>query len=485
MTGKNVLSGLYPTPVWNYFSEILAVPRPSKKEGKIIAWLLEFAERHSLPAKTDLAGNVLISKPATLGREMLPVVVMQSHLDMVCEKNNDVTFDFEQDKIVAQIRDGWVTASGTTLGADNGIGIAAQLALLAADDVSHGPIECLFTVDEETGLTGANALMPGFISGKILINLDSEDDGEIFIGCAGGIDTTAFFKVETSKVPSGFLPFRLEVYGLLGGHSGDEIHKGLGNANKIMARFLISALEKHGIRLARLEGGNLRNAIAREASAIVLVPEFAKASFLEHFKNFTSTVQFEYSITDPGLKMEENETAAPEHLFSGGFTRRLLQALVATPHGVLEWSSRMPGMVETSTNLAAVKLINDNIVVTTSQRSEIDSRKTMAATMVESLFLLAGAEVTHSDGYPGWAPNPDSAILKVAVESYRRLFSQEPIVRSIHAGLECGLFLEKYPGLDMVSIGPTIKGAHSPGERIDIATVGKFWDHLKDMLEHL
>lgn len=479
-------SDLAPQPLWNYFSEILKVPRPSKKEEKIIAWLLEFAAVHGLEAKRDDAGNVLISKPAVPGREKAPVVVLQTHMDMVCEKNSDKVFDFDTDPIEGVVGKEWVSANGTTLGADDGIGIAAQLAVLTSADIRHGAIECLITVDEETGLTGANALQPGFLSGKILLNLDSEDEGEIFIGCAGGIDTVAVFRYSEQAVPDGHLALQLRVSGLTGGHSGDDIHKGLGNANKILARFLWQARAKQGISLAEFDGGNLRNAIAREARAILTIPANLKNQLTAGFEAYAALVKFEFEKTEPNLALTWETVPVPQSVIDTHTLHNLLNALAACPHGVLEWSTRMPGMVETSTNLASVKFPgNGEIVVTTSQRSEIDSRKAMAAAMVESVFTLAGAEVAHSDGYPGWAPNPESEILKISVASYRKLFNTEPIVRSIHAGLECGLFLEKYPGLDMVSIGPTIKGAHSPAERINIETVDKFWKHLVDILENI
>jgi dipeptidase D len=480
------ITRLTPEPVWHFFSEILQIPRPSKKEEQIIDYLLKFAARHNLPAKKDEAGNVLISKPASPDKTHWPVVVLQTHVDMVCEKNSDKIFDFSKDPIVAIAGEKWVTADGTTLGADNGIGIAVQLALLASDSVQPGPIECLFTVDEETGLTGANFLKPGFISGKMLINLDSEDEGEIFIGCAGGIDTIASFSYTWQPVPSKSTAIEVKIGGLTGGHSGDDIHRGLANANKILVRFLMSQNKKHQVNLSEIDGGNLRNAIAREAKAVVIIPEQEKSSFLADLEQYTSDIRFEFEKTEPDLEISSGEKPLPSAIIDKSSFNHLLMALMACPHGVLEWSSRMPGMVETSTNLASVKMADgEKIVVSTSQRSEIESRKIMASGTVESVFVLAGAEVRHSDGYPGWAPNPDSPLLKIAVESYRKLFNTEPIVRSIHAGLECGLFLEKYPELDMISIGPTIKGAHSPSERIEIVTVGKFWDHLVDILENI
>jgi dipeptidase D len=357
--------------------------------------------------------------------------------------------------------------------------------LLASETIQHGPLECLFTVDEESGLTGARALQPGFISGKTLINLDSEDDGEIFIGCAGGMDTVATFSYTLQPVTADSTAFEISIGGLTGGHSGDDIHKGLGNANKILVRFLNAIAGKIPVSLAEIDGGNLRNAIAREAVAILVIPQKDAGLLTSSLEHYASLIRFEFEKTEPGIKITSRPVQVPDNVIGEASFRSLRLALTACPHGVLEWSTRMPGMVETSTNLASVKMKREDstIVVATSQRSEIESRKTMAAEMVESLFLLAGADVRHSDGYPGWTPDPDSAILRLAVDSYRKLFSADPVVRSIHAGLECGLFLEKYPDLDMISIGPTIKGAHSPSERIEIRTVGKFWDHLINILE--
>lgn len=481
----SVLSKIHPQPLFNYFEQICQVPRPSKKEEKIRNYLLDFARENGFEAKTDDAGNVLILKPATPGRENSPVVILQTHMDMVCEKNSDKIFDFEKDSIEPYIEEGWVKAKGTTLGADCGIGIAAQLAVLASTEIKHGPIECLITVDEETGLTGAFALKPGFLSGSVLLNLDSEDEGEIFIGCAGGIDTLATFSFMQEPVPENSVAFKINISGLLGGHSGDDIHKNRGNANKILSRYLWNATGKFECRLADFDGGNLRNAIAREASAIIIVSAENKEKVVADFEKFAVKLQFEFEHSEPGLKLNIEKSELPDFIIDEITQEKLINALYSCPHGVLEMSSRMEGMVETSTNLASVKFNNNEIFVTTSQRSEIESRKIMAAEMVESVFKLAGAKVVHSEGYPGWAPNPDSKVLKITVESYQKLFGVKPVVRSIHAGLECGLFLEKYPTLDMVSFGPTIRGAHSPNERLDIESTGKFWDHLVDVLENI
>ena len=480
------LNHLLPQPLWNNFEEICQVPRPSKKEEKIIRFLLAFAESHGLKASQDEIGNVLISKPASPGRENDQTIILQSHVDMVCEKNGETLHNFETDAIKPFVDDGWVRAEGTTLGSDDGIGIAAQMAVLTATDVSHGPIECLFTVDEETGLSGAFALQPGFLSGKTLLNLDSEDEGELFIGCAGGIDTVGTLNFTPEALPAGSFAVKLEVKGLRGGHSGDDINKNRGNANKILNRFLTDASKLFDLRIADFNGGNLRNAIAREASVVVVVPHSKKENLIVEWNVFSSEMEFEYEYAEPKLKMHHQSVNLPEYVIDLDTQGRLLKLIAACPHGILEMSSRMMGMVETSTNLASVKFTtNHEIVLTTSQRSEIDSRKYMAAEMVESVMLLAGASVAHSDGYPGWTPNPDSAVAKIAVESYKKLFGNDPVVKSIHAGLECGLFLEKYPELDMVSFGPTIQGAHSPDERINIETVNKFWKLLVEVLENV
>jgi len=482
----NTLTQLKPQPLFNYFEAICQVPRPSKKEEQIRKFLLDFAKKNGFESKTDKAGNVLILKPATPGMENAPTVILQTHMDMVCEKNSDKIFDFEKDPIEPIIVDGWVKANGTTLGADCGIGIAAQLAVLTSNEIKHGPIECLITVDEETGLTGAFALEAGFLTGSILLNLDSEDEGEIFIGCAGGVDTLAYFDYQNERTPEDSVALQLSASGLLGGHSGDDIHKNRGNANKILNRFLWDFTKEFNARLADFNGGNLRNAIAREALGTFTLPANQKEELINELNKLAAAIKDEFTFSEPKLKIECTETELPNSVIDKETHEKLLNAIYACPHGVLEMSTRMEGMVETSTNLASVKFTNDNkIQITTSQRSELESRKHFAANSVEAVFRLAGATVTHSDGYPGWAPNPNSPVLKTTVDSYKKLFGVEPIVRSIHAGLECGLFLEKYPHLDMVSFGPTIKGAHSPDERLDIETTDKFWKHLVDVLEHL
>ncbi len=480
------ISTLEPRIVWEQFDAITKVPRPSKKEGKIIAWLIDFAERHNLEYKRDKIGNVVIKAAATPTFEGHPTVILQSHVDMVCEKNSDVIFDFERDAIRTRIVDGWVRADGTTLGADCGIGMAAALAVLISPDVEHGPVEALFTVDEETGLTGAFELEDGMLEGKLLINLDSEDEGELFIGCAGGIDTIATFNFQKISSPQGYSFFRVDVSDLLGGHSGDDINKGRANSNKIVARLLWEGVNSYDLRLCYFDGGNLRNAIPREAYAIFGVPNSLKDQFLESYKLFESDIVSEYRLSEPNFKISLNEMPHIDNMIDLECQTSLVNALVGLPNGVIAMSEAVEGLVETSTNLASVKFTDlKSIVVTTSQRSSVESAKTYAMQMVESVFTLAGADVTHSDGYPGWAPNPDSALLQLTVESYRELFGQEPLVKAIHAGLECGLFLEKYPDLDMISFGPTLRGVHSPDERLEIATVDKFWRLLCDTLKRI
>ena len=474
---------LQPKLVWEIFDEITKVPRPSKREDKIIEYLVDFAQKHSLEYQRDQIGNVVIRKAATAGYEALPTVILQSHMDMVCEKNSDTEHNFDTDPIRTKIVDGWVKAEGTTLGADCGIGMAAALALLVDPTVEHGAVEALFTVDEETGLTGAFNLGEGMLTGKYLINLDSEDEGEIFIGCAGGVDTLAHFDYSVETLPAGYEYYRICISGLKGGHSGDDIDKGLGNANKIFASFLYDAT-RFGIRVGMFDGGNLRNAIPREAYAVVAVPEHTALLFETALATYVSAVKAMYAPTEPNLKITLGE-AAIQPVIDEETQSALLAALVGLPNGVLAMSQTMKGLVETSTNLASVKFVDGKIVVTTSQRSSVERAKRDAMHSIEAVLELAGATVEHSDGYPGWTPNPSSSLLNSTIESYKGLFGVEPKVRAIHAGLECGLFLEKYPHLEMVSFGPTLRGVHSPDERLEIATVDKFWALLLDVLKRI
>lgn len=477
---------LKPAAVFHYFEEICQVPRPSKKEEKIVAYLKEFGKKHNLETKVDEVGNVLIKKPASKGMENCKTVVLQSHVDMVCEKNNNVSHDFLTDPIETIIDGEWMKANGTTLGADNGIGVATELAILADDTLEHGPIECLFTIDEETGLTGAFALKEGFMNGDILLNLDSEDEGELFIGCAGGIDSVAEFNYYEADVPDGYFFCKIEVKGLKGGHSGGDIHLGRANANKILNRFLTLAFSKYDLYLCEIDGGNLRNAIPREAHAIIAIPEANKHDLRTDLNVFTAEVQAEYAVTDPDIELILSSEPARAKAIDADTTQRLLQTLYAVPHGVYAMSQDIPGLVETSTNLASIKMKPGNIIrIETSQRSSTASSKQDIANMVRTVFEMGGAVVTFGDGYPGWKPNTHSEILEIATASYKRLFGVDAQVKAIHAGLECGLFLDKYPSLDMISFGPTLQGVHSPDERMLIPTVEKFWLHLTDILKHI
>lgn len=500
--------------ILSIFKEITLIPRESGHEELIVDYLVKFAETHGLECRTDAAMNVVITREASPGFESRPTIVLQGHTDMVCEKNAGVVHDFTQDPINYVIEDGWMIAKDTTLGADCGIGIAAELAALI-DPAPCGRLECLFTASEETGMDGAFGLEPGFFSGKTLINLDSEDEGELFVGCAGGMDTTAVFEYVPVPPVSGEAGragiFKLRVYNGTGGHSGDDINKGRANAVQLLARFLCGVLSDGegkacGNMICSIAGGNKRNAIAREAEAVVAVKDNAGA-FAEAWENFAEDVRAEYAVTEPALSFsigqlggtdsphgteESRRTVClsaadsrPAAGLSAEDSLRLARALFAAPHGVIEMSADIPGLVETSTNLASVKMLDGNrIRVGTSQRSSVTSARRAAAAKVEAHFSLAGAKVTHESEYPGWKPKLDSAILRRCVASYKKLFGTEPAVKAIHAGLECGLFLEKYPELDMISFGPTLRGVHAPGERLDLASLDKFTLLLDDVLHN-
>ena len=477
------IKDLKPALVFSIFYEINQVPRPSKKEEKIRQYLLDFAAKHNIEVKTDAIGNVVMHKPATAGKENAPTVVLQSHMDMVCE-SNDKSFDFTTQPIRTIVDGEWLRADGTTLGADNGIGMAASLAVMVDKDLVHGPVEALFTVDEETGLTGANNLGDGMLTGSILLNLDSEDDAEIFVGCAGGVDTTCLFSYKRSFAPTDFHYFKMDISGLLGGHSGGDIHQGRANANKLLARFLFGLSLEHVVSLCEIDGGNLRNAIPRAAHAVFGVDTSRKEQVRVAFNKFAADVEREYAGLETGMKFELTTAERPEYAVDSETSRNLIEALYSAPHGVISMSRDLEGLVETSTNLASVKMQPDNkILVTTSQRSSVESRKWDIAYQVEALFRLAGAEVTHGDGYPGWAPNMNSPIMHIASEAYEELYGVKPAIKAIHAGLECGLFLQKYPHLDMVSFGPTLRDVHSPSERMHIPAVERFWGQLTRTLE--
>jgi dipeptidase D len=480
------ISDLKPTGIWHYFDEILKIPRPSKKEGKIIAYIENFAIQHQFDYKKDSAGNIVINKPASKGYTSRKKTILQSHVDMVCEKNEDIRHDFENDPIEAYIENDWIKAKGTTLGSDNGIGIAAQLAVLTDNTLKHGPIECLFTVDEETGLTGASMLEPDFINGSILLNLDSEDEGELFIGCAGGADTIIRIPYQSKPINKKYIAYSVLIKGLTGGHSGDDINKGFGNSIKILSRIIRQTTQQFKLKLCQIQGGNLRNAIPREARAIIALKAKHENSFLDSIENFTNEIKNELKSTEPNLTFTCEKVSLPETSMKKKQQYQLLNSLHACPHGVIEMSRDIPGLVETSTNLASINFIDDkSIEVVTSQRSSYESAKKNISSQIESLFMLMNATVIITDTYPGWAPNRNSEIVNITEALYEELFAKKPVVRAIHAGLECGLFLRKYPWLDMISFGPTIKGAHSPGERLEISSVNKFWQLLTVILEKI
>ncbi|MBP5710497.1 MAG: aminoacyl-histidine dipeptidase, partial [Bacteroidales bacterium] len=417
----NEMLQLEPQKVFYYFNEICKIPRPSKHEEKIVEWLMETGKKLGLPTKRDKIGNVLISKPATKGKENVTPVIFQSHVDMVCEKNEDTVFDFRKDAIQTYIDGEWLKAKGTTLGADDGIGVAMQLALLEDDTIEHGPIECLFTVDEETGLSGAFALEAGFMNGKMLVNLDSEDEGEFFIGCAGGMDTVATIDCEyEEEIPKESVAYKITVKGLQGGHSGDDINKERGNAVKLLTRILWNAYQDLDVRIADINAGNLRNAIAREGTAVVTLPKTNAKEFEDYLRKYDSQYKNEFKISDPEVEVVFEKTELPKNILHELLEVDLLNALTVCPHGVLAMSQDIPNFVETSTNLASVKIIDEKIVITTSQRSSVESRKQDAAERVSATFYMIGADVESSDGYPGWTPNPDSEVLKMLVKAYEK-----------------------------------------------------------------
>ena len=468
--------------VLSYFKEITKIPRESGHEEHIIAYLQQFAAENNLECKTDEAGNVLIVKEAAPGYENVPVIVLQSHTDMVCEKNEGVEHDFAKDPIKYIIKDGWMIAPDTTLGADCGIGVAAQMAMLVTD-IPCGKIECLFTTAEETGLDGAMALQPGFFTGKVLLNLDSEDEGEIFVGCAGGLDTTAEFHYTTVDVQEGFELEEVFVKDAMGGHSGDDINKGRANSVQLLGRFLYSCLDLDW-QLVTIDGGNKRNAIAREAKAVIAAEPDTLDIINERLEAYAADVAEEYGAIETELKLgfedvEPSDAKAIDEMTSWN----LITALCAAPHGVLAMSQEIENFVETSTNLASVKMTQPGVIrIGSSQRSCVTAARRAAAAKMEACFVLAGATVTHEGEYPGWAPAAESPVRDACVASYRKLFGVDPKVKAIHAGLECGLFTEKFPGLDMVSFGPTLRGVHAPGERLDLASLDKFVDLLVDVV---
>lgn len=481
----SVLGHLKPELVWYHFEEICKYPRPSKKEEKIAEYVVSVGKRLGLQTEKDKFGNIVIRKPATPGKENLKTVVLQGHIDMVCEKNRDVEHDFDKDPIYPYIDGDWVKAKGTTLGADNGIGVACALAVLESKDIEHGPLECLFTLDEETGLTGASSLKKNWLKADILINMDSEDLGTLFIGCSGGKNTAATFKAKLEKAPRNYSAYELKVAGLKGGHSGLEIHVGRGNAVKILNRAIWSYSQENNIRLAEINGGNKHNAIPREAFAVVLVPKNDEKKFKKFVAKYDETVKAEYVSVEPDLVVSMEKHSAPEKVIDEKTQKHLLNALYAIPHGVIKMSNDIPGLVETSTNLAVVETKGKNLNIVTSQRSPVYSENVDITNMVSSVLKLAGAEISYGDGYPGWAPDIHSDILKVFKSTFTKMYGKEPEVTAIHAGLECGIIKEKYPDMDMISFGPTMRDVHSPAEKLQISTVPEFFNQLKTVLKNI
>ena len=481
---KDSLEGLDPRPLWEHFLAISRIPRCSRNETKVREYVLEVATRNGCAHRTDRTGNTVVRKEATAGMEARPIVILQAHLDMVCEKNKDTELDFSKDPIRLK-RDGdWIRAEGTTLGADNGIGVAAQLALIEEKSIAHGPLEFLFTVDEETGLTGATGLAPDMLEGRILVNLDAEEESTLYIGCAGGQDTVLVLPLETEAVPGGFAAASIRVGGLQGGHSGLDIDRGRGNAIKLLARFLAKKAQLLQVRIAHIDGGSKRNAIPRECDAVVCLPSGNLPALKEAAREFEQICKEEYSAQDSGVcaRVAEEGFPEPDQVFRGDLQDRLLNLLVCLPHGVIRMSPDIPGLVQTSTNLAVVRVEGQGFVISTSQRSSVATELIAASDSVAAAGRLAGTHVHHDEGYPGWTPNPASRVLVHAKAVYTSLFGKEPKVTAIHAGLECGIIGDRFEGMDMISFGPTITGAHSPDEGVEISSVKPFWDFLVAIL---
>ena len=477
---------LKPARVFEQFAKINEIPRPSKHEEQMIEYLKTFGESRGLETVIDETGNVIIRKPATPGFEDKDTIILQSHMDMVCEKLVDVDFDFTKDAIQTYIDGEWLCAKGTTLGADDGIGCAIELAILDSDDIEHGPLECVFTRDEETGLTGAEGMKAGFMKGNMLINLDSEDEGQIFVSCAGGRNTTATFHFEREAAPEGWFFVKASLKGLVGGHSGDDINKKRANALKVLARFLYQTQERYGMRLVSFNAGKLHNAIPRDGVIVFGVPFEKKEDVRVDWNVFASAVEEEYHVTEKNMQFDmESTEAAP--VLPQDVSTRIVQAMQAVDNGVFAMcqDEELSWLVETSNNVASIETCENAMKVVASQRSNVMSALDNEAATIKAVFQLAGAEVVQGEGYPAWKMNPNSKLTALAVASYKKLFGKDPKVLGIHAGLECGLFSEKYPHLDMVSFGPTLRGVHSPDERLHIPTVQMVWDHLLDILKNV
>ncbi len=481
---KDILN-LEPALLWKNFYSLTQIPRPSKHEDKVRDFLVQFGKNLGLETIVDEVGNVIIRKPATPGMENRKGVVLQGHMDMVPQKNSDTKHDFEKDPIETYIDNGWVKARGTTLGADNGLGVAASLAVLEAKDIQHGPIEAFITTDEETGMTGAMGVKAGVLKGDILLNLDTEEEGEIYIGCAGGTNGNFTFPFKSTSVPEGVLAFHLNISGMKGGHSGVDIDLERGNSIKVLTRILWEGSKYFGLRLASLEGGSLRNAIPREASAWVVIPIENKAAFTTVVADLEKIIRKELSAVEPTLKITLNPAENPVTLIDEATQGNIINALYACPNGVIRMSNEMPGLVETSINIGVLKTSGNTVIGQTLLRSSVDSAKLDLQNMVTAVFTLAGADINMAGQYPGWKPNPDSAILKLMLELYKQMFGKDPLVKAIHAGLECGILGGTYPNWDMISVGPTIVSPHSPDEKTEIASVQKFWDYLLLTLKNI
>lgn len=475
---------LEPKSLWNHFADLNAVPRPSKHEELVIEFIKQFGEKLNLPTYIDEVGNVIIKKPATSGMEKLETVVLQSHLDMVHQKNASTQFDFATQGIEMYVDGDWVKANGTTLGADNGIGVASIMTLLESEDIPHPAIEALFTIDEETGMTGALSLKGGLLEGKFMLNLDTEDDHELTIGCAGGVDVTANGSY-TEKTPQGDTAFRLMLKGLTGGHSGMDIHRGRGNANKLMNRLLYLLSQDVNIELASIDGGSLRNAIPRESVTILVIKNSDSTIFNTIVKTFADIVKEEYRTTDPGLTVVVESTALPKTVLDAEFQKRLLNAIYTCPNGIYRMSPDMAGLVQTSNNLARVLVASGNCQLQCLTRSSVNTEKTDLQLAITSAFNLAGLSVTTAGSYPGWTPEPSSALVTLMSSLYKERFGEEANVSACHAGLECGILGTNYPGMQMISFGPNILGAHSPDERVQISSVQKYWGFLLETLKRI
>ena len=476
---------LEPKPLWNFFYDITQIPHPSKKEKRIVDYVVKFGKDCKLETIVDKTGNVLIRKPATRGMEKRKGVVLQTHLDMVPQKNNDKNHDFEKDPIEAIIDGDWVKANGTTLGSDNGIGVAAALTVLASKDLKHGPVEALFTIDEETGMTGVFGLKKGFLKGDILMNLDSEDEHELCVGCAGGIDISAARRYKEEKAPARMAAYRITAKGLKGGHSGVDIALGRANSNKLMFRFLMQAESDFGIRLAEAEGGNLRNAIPRESYSILLLAAAKAKSFEKFVKGYEKMYRAEFAETEPNLSFSCKKCEMPAKVMAKQDQYKIIRALFACPNGVQRMSQAVKGLVETSNNMAIVKCLRGKLEVHSLCRSSVNTSKESTAWKIAAVFHLIDAKVTMSGAYPGWKPNMESPVLKIMSGTYKKMFGTEPDIKAIHAGLECAIIGGLYPSLDMISFGPTIKFPHSPDEKVNIPSVRKFYDFLCESLKQV